>query len=66
MISYWTSVGSSRNWGEETSKSSGRISSMKERSSSSVARRGSEAAGCDLWAWEMVEARSTGGRRYGS
>ena len=50
MISYWTSVGSSRNCGEETSKSSGRISSMKERSSSSVARRGSEAAGCALWA----------------
>lgn len=41
MISYCTSVGNEWNSGESKSRSSGRISSMKCWSSSSVARRGS-------------------------
>lgn len=47
-----------------TSKSSGRISSMKARNSSSVARRGSGAV--ERVAAEMVSDRLRSGRRYGS
>ena len=64
MISYCTSVGSSRNAGDVTSKSSGRISSMNVRSSSSVASRGSGAAVAVALA--TTSSMFTSGSLYGS
>ena len=64
MISYWTSVGRERNASEPVSKSSGSISSMNARSSSSVARRGSGM----LWfaAFDTTAERLTSGSLNGS